>query len=494
MPLFEVDAERPVLVHPSAPRGGFGTDAQRVVDGNLDSLLGEQIFPVAQGQSVDQPHLLALDAAGLPVVIDVVSELSEETLTRALNHAGAAGQLTRAELGARYTNGAAAFNQDVASFYDNVPLTRSQSAARTTGARLIVICQSATEDIVDALDFLRQPGSPVAVLRLGVVHAEDGRRFVDVSPLAVGRGVVAPTTSPARVSNADFAEGVAVGRALTGKVPVVSRRAHPETAPDDIEEIPTPVAGLPAVPPPPPPPPPPGSAPVPAAGAAIVPSLPTPRLQSRAERRRAQEFGQTTYRVAPTSAIETGPMPSIADPAAPLDTELPILDVPSWDTSEPRVTPRRSILTRESVRTRESIRTRESYLTDEFDFGDNHLGYAAPPTDPVEEPAEVGQQVAHVPPLAEQGLGPDDDPDLYALARSLGTPAQLVWSRPRRGERFDAVLHPDGFIELTDGARFRHPDLAAVAASGTQSADGWSVWRFGEDGPTLTDAFRARYA
>ena len=89
---------------------------------------------------------------------------------------------------------------------------------------------------------------------------------------------------------------------------------------------------------------------------------------------------------------------------------------------------------------------------------------------------------------------PDDDPDLHALARAFGTPVSLVWSRPRRGQRFEAVLYPDGFIELTDGARFRHPDAAAVAVSGTATADGWSVWRLGDGGPTLTDAFREQYA
>lgn len=90
-------------------------------------------------------------------------------------------------------------------------------------------------------------------------------------------------------------------------------------------------------------------------------------------------------------------------------------------------------------------------------------------------------------------LGPDDDPDLVALARAFGTPRELVV--PRRGQRFEAVLQPDGFIELSDGARYRHPDLAAVAVSGTHTADGWSVWRLGgDDGPTLTDAFRQHHA
>jgi hypothetical protein len=481
MPLFEVDAERPVLVQPPQPAGAFGTDAQRVVDGNLDSLLGEQIFPVAHGTSEGEPHLLALDAAGLPVVIEVTAELTEEALTTALNHAGRAGRLTRAELAARYSGGASRFQQDVAAFYDNVPLTRSQATARTTGARLIVICSSAAEGIQDALDFLRQPGSPVAVLRLGVVNGADGRRFVDVSPLAVSRDNPAPPAAPepargrAVAPGSDFADGVAVGRALTGKFPVVTRQA----------------------------------------------------ALSRAERRRAAELEpRTTYGITPTSAQETGQLAPVPadEPARP---EPPVLDfVPPADplvartATEPVSTgwadrrpveapeeplvPRTAILTRESVRTRESIRTRESYLTHEYgeqrtpaaERAYDPLSYHPPVTsDP--DPVPVGRDVVPVPapPAVDAPLGPDDDPDLVALARAFGAPRQLVWSRPRRGQRFEAVLQPDGFIELSDGARFRHPDLAAVAASGTSTADGWSVWRLGaDDGPTLTDAFRDQHA
>ncbi|MBE9940235.1 hypothetical protein G8C60_14005, partial [Cellulosimicrobium cellulans] len=281
MPLFEVDAERPVLVQPPQQAGAFGTDAQRVVDGNLEGLLGEQIFPVAQGTSDDEPHLLALDAAGLPVVIEVTAELTEEALTAALNHAGRAGRLTRAELAARYTGGASRFQQDVAAFYDNVPLTRSQATARATGARLIVICSSAAPGIQDALDFLRQPGSPVAVLRLGVVHGADGRRFVDVSPLAMTRDNPAPPAAPepprgrAVAPGSDFADGVAVGRALTGKFPVVTRQA----------------------------------------------------AKSRAERRRAAELEpRTTYGVAPSSADETGQLAPLTATGEPRRAEPPVLD------------------------------------------------------------------------------------------------------------------------------------------------------------------------
>nr|BFF20133.1 hypothetical protein GCM10025730_36540 [Promicromonospora thailandica] len=88
----------------------------------------------------------------------------------------------------------------------------------------------------------------------------------------------------------------------------------------------------------------------------------------------------------------------------------------------------------------------------------------------------------------------EDDPDLEALARSIGTPTRIVWSRPRRNQHFEAMLLPDGAIELTNGARYRHPDSAATAASGSYTADGWNVWRIGDTGPTLVEEFSRRFA
>ena len=88
----------------------------------------------------------------------------------------------------------------------------------------------------------------------------------------------------------------------------------------------------------------------------------------------------------------------------------------------------------------------------------------------------------------------EDDPDLEALARSIGTPTRVVWSRPRRNQHFEAMLLPDGAIELANGARYRHPDSAATAASGSYTADGWNVWRIGDTGPTLVEEFARRFA
>lgn len=257
MPLFEVDAARPLLVQgagSSVGEPGVHTSAHRVVESHIDGLLGEQVFPVSQGTGPDEPHLLALDASGLPVVVELVGDLDKSTLTRALDHAGAAGRLTRGELAARYHGGQQRFAHDVADFYDSVPITQSSSSKSGGGARLIIICQNAPQEILNAVDFLRQPTMPVEVLKMDVVKSDDGRRFLDVSPLVIHLppGLPSPRqedrrsitrgnepahvtpepvasaplfTSPQPRSGEDvFAEGVKVGYALTGKLPVVAHK------------------------------------------------------------------------------------------------------------------------------------------------------------------------------------------------------------------------------------------------------------------------------
>jgi hypothetical protein len=115
-------------------------------------------------------------------------------------------------------------------------------------------------------------------------------------------------------------------------------------------------------------------------------------------------------------------------------------------------------------------------------------------------PLEAPRLSPPVPAWSAAATGPgrasDDevDPDLAALAHRLGAPTPLRWSRPRRRQHFEAVLHPDGAIELPTGGRFRHPDIAAAAASGSPTADGWTVWQLADGSGSLLDAYRSRFA
>lgn len=556
MPLFEVDAQRPLLVQsgrPSAAREpGVGTSAHQVVETHIDGLLGEQIFPVAPGRGPDEPHMLALDATGSPVVVELVAELDEAALTRALDHAGAAGRMTRGELAGRYHGGSSAFQRDIATFYDSVPVTRSQPGR--SGARLIVICQEASDDILNAVDFLRQPSMPVEVLKMGVVHTADGRRFVDVSPL-----VVHPASDPGapRLSSADperpaperpsvertfrravpppdvepevFAEGVAVGLALTGRMPAVvqaprgssaeatSRNPVRESgAPSRPEPLRTtrsgtdrsssvgtglPLPGMPA----------PVSEPEPVRSRDTSfdePAAPPSRRRSRTERFSEREttppWQEPVGLPDRPSLDET--FASVSAPAFDLPAE-PRWEPPSYESPERSsfgYDPLTDPLPDDGTYRPPTYRTvPDDDLSGGFRHTDLHTsaetgldtGYgdtygntygSAPSYEP--EPWTTPTTAVPMP------VDEEVDPDLIALASSIGHAVTIVWSRPRRRQYYEATLHPDGLIELPDGGRYRHPDIAASIASGSPTADGWSVWRIGHDGPTLTEAFRNRFA
>lgn len=79
---------------------------------------------------------------------------------------------------------------------------------------------------------------------------------------------------------------------------------------------------------------------------------------------------------------------------------------------------------------------------------------------------------------------------LADVAERVGTPRDLVWTRPRKGERHEATLLDNGRIKLADGQEFRSPSGAAMAAAQVVSYDGWYAWRIGEGGPTLDDLRR----
>ncbi|MFD2793629.1 hypothetical protein ACFS27_08710 [Promicromonospora vindobonensis] len=734
MPLFEVDTQRPLLVTSAnganGSEPGLKTTANQVVDSHIDGLLGEEVFPIAQGSGPDEPHLLALDASGSPVVVELVADLDRENLAKALDHAGAAGRLTRADLAARYSGGASSFQHDVAAFYDSVPITRTQSGKNGgSGARLIIICQNAPDEILNAVDFLRQPTMPVEVLKMGVVNSDDGRKFLDVSPLVVHLppGLPAPKSAPiggsitgsmeGSVSSSmdtgvtggvaggsaapkdAFEEGVKVGYALTGKMPVVaqapqtrapqaplSRAERARQKPVRAEAAPPPLADNPSAGPtnaatglrsslrgaaprggtperaassgspdraasggsperaagggsperaeggardrpagggapertagtraarraqaaaaaPAPAPPAPPSAPAPSApsglGGGSMPSAPIssvrpgaesrptpstpPRLaasrsslgdaagSARAEpaaepapsvrrRSRTDRFAASAQPDEPTSAYppsaptpapgQSYPQPAVPQPpaeenlwqppsydAAPAYSGADSTDPSDFDITQPRYTPEPTYGGESSF-----APAAPSYgfppepaagYGDQNGYGygeqsgyestylDNVApavaepnpwesgGYLAGPDDGYGQPAFSADPYPSSAPEAPARPVPpnesirastpmlfeeEDDPDLEALARSVGTPTRIVWSRPRRNQHFEAMLLPDGAIELANGARYRHPDSAATAASGSYTADGWNVWRIGDTGPTLVEEFSRRFA
>jgi hypothetical protein len=71
---------------------------------------------------------------------------------------------------------------------------------------------------------------------------------------------------------------------------------------------------------------------------------------------------------------------------------------------------------------------------------------------------------------------------------------QVVFTRPRKGQQFEARIEQDGTFKLADGRTFNSPSVAAMRAADLVSYDGWKAWRVPRLGNRLLDEFRIQYA
>ena len=494
VPLFELDESGSRLVQPMQPAAtSFGPESAELVTNHVSELLGEGLFPVATRRSPDdeQPHMLALDVVGQPVVIEVVAELDADALIQALAFAGQAGRFTSSDLARLYHGGAEQFGVDVMAFRESLPAAYSRRGLRV-GARLLLVCSTVSPEIADALDFLRAPGRQVEVMQMGVVHGAGGRRYLDVSPLAgpiaemrqveqanlrlvrskeafaaamaydeerkgFARFAVAPDRAPevgspfaATGTDGSLGSGRSVASPVSGPVPAAGPLAEPARPAIASPASPRPPAGQPPGRPPerqgPATPPPRTSAFAPPPVAPPQAHEP-PRNQPPAAAPSAQGDGSYTPVFVPAPG---GPL--IPPNSRPLPDDDPADDAPATPVAAPRPAPGRPLGPPMALST-----------------GAHPLG------------ARAGQPAPAV--QAEKKQRPD-----AVLAQIAGAegPFELVWFRERRGQRFTATLRTDGLIELPDGEVFADPDEAARAVShAALSVDGWGVWRLGDGGPPL---------
>lgn len=67
---------------------------------------------------------------------------------------------------------------------------------------------------------------------------------------------------------------------------------------------------------------------------------------------------------------------------------------------------------------------------------------------------------------------------------------ELVWERPRLGQRHRAVVTDGGGLRLEDGREFSSPSRAAITAAGLGAYDGWNAWRVTRKGGLLLNELR----
>jgi len=195
MPIFEPDSGRPRLVQPMQPLAGtFLGEVRTLLSEHLPAVVGEPLFAVrarsTMPEHADVPELLALDVTGRPVILEVAQVVDDGAIVDALRHSGAAARLTSADLARAYHPDPDRFAADYAAFRDQVPFARPADLRH--GTRLVLVCSEVAAESVDTLAAVRGPGWPVKVIQVGVVRGPDGRRLLDVSPLAEFEAVRRP--------------------------------------------------------------------------------------------------------------------------------------------------------------------------------------------------------------------------------------------------------------------------------------------------------------
>ncbi len=445
MPIFELDEGRPRLVQPMQPlTGSFAQECASLLTHHLAAIAGEPLFAVrsraAAPDHADLPELLALDATGRAVVIDVVQVVDDDAVIAALRHAGAATRMTTTDLARAYHPDPSRFAVDFAAFREQAAFGTQTN--RREGVRLILLCSEVAAEAGDTLGFLRGPGRHVDVLQVGVVRGVDDRRLLDVSPLATHEGA-RRSVEPTALRLVRSSEGF-VGGSSGPYEPLVGPVAPPRT----------PATGeLRAVTPPP---------------AAPAPPAPTP-LRAPTGAPTDKPRTPPSVHEAPTTLTPVVGLRSAADQVVPR--------TPPRDRADEVAGPRPFLPPSAPLPVSSSFPTPP----------------AAPPTPRAEPPAEdpepqATEEMAPVPDAL-----PADDlsavPELATLAKSRRAITTLVWVRARRGQRLIAMLRTDGLLELPSGELFADPDAAASAAVGAENpVDGWRAWRLGEGGPTLAEA------
>lgn len=470
MPIFEMDDGRARLLQPMQPlASSFVTELRGLLNEHLPVVVGEPLFRVRSRavlpEHADGPELLALDAAGNPVLVEAMQVVDDDALVTLLRHAGTAARLTAGDLARAYHADPTRFTVDYAGFREQVSF--HPSTTDRPHVRVVLLCAEVAAETADALGALRAADARITVLQVGVMRGSDDRRLLDVSPLALHereRRPVEPTALRLVRAAAAGAPDERLGGGGEWSAPV--REDRVSTAP-----IPTP-----------------HETPLPAE--TLLPAE-TPLV---AETRPPAETSHLTAPAVPArvTSHRAPADPTSIDLSFPTDPALPYAGAPAH---APALAPSAGVGTSSPAPT--GLATAGAAPVGRERPAPPTYAPVEPPAPRVEAPPEflpaggdarpsVAASAPRSPELPDRQW---PMPELTSLAKRRQAVTLLVWVRERRGQRFEAMLRADGLIQLPDGSVFADPDAAAARAAGVDGlVDGWRAWRLGVGGPTLADA------
>ena len=410
-------------------------------------VLRRPLFTVAWKQ-LDAGHsLVAIDGSGQVVAVELLPKLDSTTVVAAMGRLNATSHLGWAEIASLYPAGPTAFQKDWAAFRETMP------ARINPGPRLSIVSPSISPDVLSSLSVLSDSG--LEVFSLSVRALSSGRNFVEIDRIDSHH---LPVTAKLLPAGDTMDEDIEVGKSeatAAASAPSAAASAPSVATP----AAPVPTAGAPSAPTPAV-----SQAPAASAGASqgaaasqsagtpvgsTTPSSPLSRRSRRAQRATNQYSPH-----APTAVSPAAVSPSAV--SAPTPAPSPAV-TPGYRQSAPSRNGQPVRATR--VRARVTGQGRLSRR----DSGQSTVSRSHP-------------------------SGEDSRLALNALASVLSEPVQITWQSVNEGIFHTAQLRPDGMIRVSDGTSFDEPGQAARHCEPAKSVDGWDVWRFGADGPSLYES------
>ena len=410
-------------------------------------VLRRPLFTVAWKQ-LDAGHsLVAIDGSGQVVAVELLPKLDSTTVVAAMGRLNATSHLGWAEIASLYPAGPTAFQKDWAAFHETMP------ARINPGPRLSIVSPSISPDVLSSLSVLSDSG--LEVFSLSVRALSSGRNFVEIDRIDSHH---LPVTAKLLPAGDTMDEDIEVGKSeATAAASAPSAAAPSATTP----AAPVPTAGAPSAPTPAV-----SQAPAASAGAsqggaapqgagfAAGPTTPSSPVSRRS--RRAQRATNQYSPHAPTAVSPAAVSPTVVSAPTPAPAPSPAV-TPGYRQSAPSRNGQPVRATR--VRARVTGQGRLSRR----DAGQSTVSRSHP-------------------------SGDDSRLALNALASILSEPVQITWQSVTEGIFHTAQLRPDGMIRVSDGTSFDEPGQAARHCEPAKSVDGWDVWRFGADGPSLYES------
>lgn len=409
-------------------------------------VLRRPLFTVAWKQ-LDAGHsLVAIDGSGQVVAVELLPKLDSTTVVAAMGRLNATFHLGWAEIASLYPAGPTAFQKDWAAFRETMP------ARINPGPRLSIVSPSISPDVLSSLSVLSDSG--LEVFSLSVRALSSGRNFVEIDRIDSHH---LPVTAKLLPAGDPMDEGIEVVKSEPATASAPTAAAPSATTPS----APAPTAGAPSAPTP-------AASQAPAAsagasqgaatsqGAGTPAGSTTPPSPLSRRSRRAQRAANQYSPHAPTAVSPAAVSPTVVSAPTPAPAPSPAV-TPGYRQSAPSRNGQPVRATR--VRARVTGQGRLSRR----DSGQSTVSRSHP-------------------------SGEDSRLALNALASILSEPVQITWQSVTEGIFHTAQLRPDGMIRVSDGTSFDEPGQAARHCEPAKSVDGWDVWRFGADGPSLYES------